>query len=361
MAYTTIDDPSEYFITTLYTGDGNDDRSITNSANAGDFKPDWLWIKQREQTRGHALQDSNRGATKYLGSHTTSAENTNANGVQAFETDGFQLGTDTDVNQNTGSYVAWQWKANGGTATATISESGSNPAASVQANPTAGFSIITYTGTGSEGTIAHGLGATPNFVIVKNRDAGEGWIIDSSIISGNANGTFHFNTDAEYTDGSNQFGTHNSTNITIKTAGNINTDGQKYVAYVFAEKQGYSKVGKYTGNGTGSFGPFAEGPFVYTGFKPAWVLIKRINGGNGWTIFDNKRDPFNIVGNQITVNTNGAEDADASHHAERDYLSNGFRLKGNGNDINANGGIYSYIAFAEHPFVSSKGVPVTAR
>ena len=361
MAYTTIDDPSEYFITTLYTGDGNDDRSITNSANAGDFKPDWLWIKQREQTRGHAIQDSNRGATKYLGSHNTSAENTNANGVQAFETDGFQLGTDTDVNQNTGSYVAWQWKANGGTATATISESGSNPAASVQANPTAGFSIITYTGTGSEGTIAHGLGATPNYVIVKNRDAGEGWIIDSSIISGNANGTFHFNTDAEYTDGSNQFGTHSSTNITIKTAGNINTDGQKYVAYVFAQKQGYSKVGKYVGNGVGTFGPFADGTFVYTGFKPAWVLIKRINGGNGWTIFDNKRDPHNIVGNQITVNSAGVEDADASHHAERDYLSNGFKLKGNGNDVNANGGIYSYIAFAENPFVSSKGVPTTAR
>ena len=361
MAYTTIDDPSEYFTTTLYTGNGNDNRGITNSANAGNFQPDWLWYKERSSTSSHRVFDSSRGASKRIEPDTTTQEETDTSNQKSFDSNGFTVGTSGSTNANGDTYVAWQWKANGGTATATISESGSNPAASVQANPTAGFSIITYTGTGSEGTIAHGLGATPNYVIVKNRDAGEGWIIDSSIISGNANGTFHFNTDAEYTDGSNQFGTHSSTNITIKTAGNINTDGQKYVAYVFAEKQGYSKVGKYVGNGVGTFGPFADGTFVYTGFKPAWVLIKRINGGNGWTIFDNKRDPHNIVGNQITVNTNGAEDADASHHAERDYLSNGFKLKGNGNDVNANGGIYSYIAFAENPFVSSKGVPTTAR
>jgi hypothetical protein len=365
MAYTTIDDPSAYFHTQLYTGNRSSTQTITNDANAGDFKPDWVWIKQRNDTVAHShnLIDSSRGVTKHIYSNTTDSEQTITAGLTSFNTDGFSIGNNAALNQadRDVNYVAWQWKANGGTATATISESGSNPAATVQANPTAGFSIITYTGTGSEGTIAHGLGATPNYVIVKNRDAGEGWIIDSSIISGNSNGTFHFNTDAEYTGGSNQFGTHSSTNITIKTAGNINTDGQKYVAYVFAQKQGYSKVGKYTGNGTGSFGPFADGPFVYTGFKPAWVMIKRINGANGWTIFDNKRDPHNIVGNQLSANSSSAEEADASHHAERDYLSNGFKLKGNGNDINANGGIYSYIAFAEHPFVSSKGVPVTAR
>ena len=361
MAYTTIDDPSEYFQTTLYTGNGNNGRAITNSGNS-DLQPDWLWIKSRSSgSLAHRLYDSQRGAANDLRTHGTNADTQESNALASFDSDGFTIGSAGDVNTNNATFVAWQWNANGGTATATISESGSNPAASVQANPTAGFSIITYTGTGSQGTIAHGLGATPNYVIVKNRDATEGWIIDSSIISGNANGTFHFNTDAEYTDGSNQFGTHSSTNITIKTAGNVNTDGQKYVAYVFAEKQGYSKVGKYKGNGTGSFGPFAEGPFVYTGFKPAWVMIKRINGANGWTIFDNKRDPFNIVGNQLSANSSAAEEADASHHAERDYYSNGFKLKGNGNDINANGGIYSYIAFAEHPFVSSEGVPVTAR
>ena len=352
MAYTTIDDPSAHFITTLYTGDGNDDRSITNSANAGDFKPDWLWIKQREQTRGHALQDSNRGATKYLGSHTTSAENTNANGVQAFETDGFQLGTDTDINQNTGSYVAWQWKANGGTATATISESGSNPAATVQANPTAGFSIITYTGTGSEGTIAHGLGATPNYVIVKNRDASEGWIIDSSIITGNANGTLHFNTDAEYTGGSNQFGTHSSTNITIKTAGNINTDGQKYVAYCFAPIQGYSKIGSYEGNGSD------DGAFVYTGFKPAFILMKNIDAAENWLIYDNKRDPDNVIAEALLPNTTGATGGSAN---AMDLLSNGFKLRQSAGSLNGSNKTFTYIAFAEHPFVSSEGVPTTAR
>jgi len=360
MAYTTIDDPSAHFQTATYSGTGSS-LSVVNDGNS-DLQPDWIWLKCRTRDENHSVHDSARGVDNFIASNQTNAEGTETDRLESFNADGFTVnGGDDRVNISGQTYVAWQWKANGGTATATISESGSNPAATVQANPTAGFSIITYTGTGSEGTIAHGLGATPNYVIVKNRDAGEGWIIDSSIISGNSNGTFHFNTDAEYTGGSNQFGTHSSTNITIKTAGNINTDGQKYVAYVFVQKQGYSKVGKYTGNGTGSFGPFADGPFVYTGFKPAWVMIKRINGANGWTIFDNKRDPHNIVGNQLSANSSGPEEADASHHAERDYYSNGFKLKGNGNDINANGGIYSYIAFAEHPFVSSKGVPTTAR
>ena len=176
MAYTAIDDPSEFFHTQLYTGDGNDDRSITNDANAGDFKPDWLWIKQRNTTRHHMLVDSNRGATKHLSTSLTNAENTNANGIQAFETDGFQLGTDTDINQGSGTYVAWQWKANGGSASASGSESGNNVAYSRQTNSTAGFSIITYTGIGTSGSgspvVPHGLGAVPDMLIIKNRSSG---------------------------------------------------------------------------------------------------------------------------------------------------------------------------------------------
>lgn len=357
MAYTTIDDPSAYFTITLYTGNGSDDRSITNSANAGNFKPDWLWVRQRNTTRHHILNDSNRGATKNISTSLTNAESTGADGIQAFETNGFQLGTDADVNQSSGTYVAFQWKVNGGTATATISESGSNPAASVQANTTAGLSIITYTGTGSEGTIAHGLGASPKMIWVKNRDAGEGWIVDSRLLTGNSNGTLHFNTDAEYTSGTNQFGTHSSTNITIKTSGNINTDGQKYVAYVFIPIEGYSKFGKYTGNGN------ANGTFVYTGFRPAWVVYKNTSSTSNWIIRDNKRTTSggtNPNGTVLLPNSSNAESTNDSATVI-DLLSNGFKIRNTENNDNTNGNTYIYMAFAEHPFVSSKGVPVTAR
>jgi len=357
MAYTTIDDPSEYFITTLYAGNGNDDRSITNDANAGNFKPDWLWLKNRSGTNSHALVDSTRGSTKVLRSNATNAEETEANGIQAFETDGFQIGSGGLVNTDGNNYVAWQWKANGGTATATISESGNNPAATVQANTTAGFSIITYTGTGSEGTIAHGLGATPKFIVAKNRDAGEGWIIDSSILTGNSNGTLHFNTDAEYTGGSNQFGTHSSTNITIKTAGNINTDGQKYVAYVFAPIQGYSKMGSFIGNNS------SDGAFVYLGFKPRWIMVKNTtqsHANHSWIIFDSARETNNEIDTFLEADTNAADVT--SGRNEVDFLSNGFKARASYGDFNGGSGhVFVYMAFAEHPFVSSKGVPTTAR
>ena len=357
MAYTTINDPSEYFTITTYTGDGNDDRSITNSANAGNFKPDWLWIKQRDQTRHHMLVDSNRGATKHTFTSLTNAESTNANGVQAFETNGFQLGTDTDVNQNTGTYVAWQWKSNGGTATATISESGSNPAASVQANTTAGFSIITYTGTGSQGTIAHGLGATPSMLWIKNRDASEGWIIDAQILTNNSNGTLHFNTDAEYTSGTNQYGSHDSTNITIKTSGNINTDGQKYVAYVFTPIKGYSKFGIFHSDNN------ADGTFVYLGFKPKWLIAKNItqtHDNHDWIIFDSEREGSNVIDTFLRANETTTEVT--SGRNEVDFLSTGFKARASYGDFNGGSNHeFIYYAFAEHPFVSSTGTPVTAR
>jgi len=228
----------------------------------------------------------------------------------------------------------------------------------VSPNTTAGFSVVTYTGTGSNATVGHGLGNPLKFLIIKDRSASEGWIINSQILTGTTNGTLHFNTDAEYSGSSTQFqGTNPTSSVFyIGTAGNTNTSGDNYVAYCFAEVEGYSKFGSYTGNGTGSFGPF-----VYTGFKPAWVMIKRTDGANGWNIFDSKRNPTNIVEKQLFANSSAAEDSDASHHAERDFLSNGFKLKGNGNDINANGANYIYMAFAENPLVTSTGKVATAR
>ena len=356
MAYTTIDDPSAHFTTTLYTGNGSDDRSITNSANAGDFKPDWLWIKERDQTRGHLLQDSTRGATKYIGSHTNAAENTNANGVQAFETNGFQLGTDTDVNLNTGTYVAWQWIANGGSTTS-FNESGSNPGGTYQANTTAGFSIITYTGTGSAGTIPHGLGKRPKWISIKSRTQTEGWHIISQLITGNTNGGMILNaTDAEYTGGSNNTdtGSIDTTNIHVKTSGNVNTDAQNYVAYCFAEIPGYSKFGKYTGNEN------TDGTFIYTGFKPAWLMMKRHSeAGNDWIIMDSTRFTFNVVEDYVRANTTDGETD--QYNIDVDFLSNGFKMKGDSGNINASSAGYVYMAFAERPFVTSKGIPTTAR
>ena len=356
MAYTTIDDPSEYFTTTLYTGNGSDDRSITNSANAGNFKPDWLWVKQRNTTRHHILNDSNRGATKNISTSLNNAESTGADGIQAFETNGFQLGTDTDVNQNSGTYVAWQWKANGGTTTS-FNESGSNPGGTYQANTTSGLSIITYTGTGSAGTIPHGLGKRPKWISIKSRTESEGWHIISQLITGNTNGGMILNaTDAEYTGGSNNTdtGSIDTTNIHVKTSGNVNTDGQNYVAYCFAEIPGYSKFGKYTGNEN------ADGTFVYTGFKPAWIMMKRhSDAGNDWIVMDTTRFTFNVVEDYLRANTS---DAETDQYAiDVDILSNGFKMKGTSGNINASSAGYVYMAFAEHPFVSSKGVPVTAR
>jgi hypothetical protein len=352
MAYTTIDDPSEYFHTQLYTGTGSTN-AITNDANAGNFKPDWLWIKQRNTTRSHRLITSSFSST-YLQSNLSDAEASN-DVVNSLDTDGFTLSSPASVNQSSGTYVAWQWKANGGT---TSSNTDGSITSTVQANTTAGFSIVTYTGTGSNATVGHGLGKPLKFLIIKDRDASEGWIINSQILTGTTNGTLHFNTDAEYSGPSTQFqGTNPTSSVFyIGTAGNANTSGDNHIAYCFAEIKGYSKFGTYTGNGS------ADGTFVYTGFKPAYVLIKALDRTVEWTVMDNARDTFNPAAKQLSPNASDREYADAEHHAERDFLSNGFKLRGNANATNASSSNnYIYMAFAEHPFVSSKGVPATAR
>ena len=353
MAYTTIDDPSAFFTTTLYTGNGSDDRSITNSANAGNFKPDWLWIKQRDQTRVHLLQDSNRGATKYLRSDATSAEATNANGVQAFETNGFQLGTDTDINQNSGTYVAWQWIANGGT---TSSNSNGSVTSTVQANTDAGFSIVTYTGTGSGNTIGHGLGTTPGWIIAKVRSTTNNWGVWHQDLGG-ANKYLKLNTTDSTITATDVWNNTLPTSTVFSTgaAGTTNDSGATYVAYCFAEKKGYSKFGKFRGNAN------ADGSFIYTGFKPAWLMIKNIGAsgtGYHWYIWDNKRDTINVMDNTLHGDENNAEN---TFDQDIDFLSNGFKLRGSGVGMNPSSHDAIYFAFAEHPFVSSKGVPVTAR
>ena len=354
MAYTTIDDPSEYFTITLYAGNGSDDRSITNSANAGNFKPDWVWGKNRSQAGRHTWSDSSRGATKNIFSERTDAESTEADVLQAFETNGFQVGTDTRLNSNGDNFVAWQWKANGGT---TSSNSDGTITSTVQANTTAGFSIIIYTGNFTDNqTIGHGLNQAPEALFIKCRDTGStSWVIYNKDLNFPTKDLIYFNSNPS----NNHDPTFNNTVpsssvITMGAYSFNNKSGDSHVCYAFHSVKGYSKFGAYIGNGD------ADGPFVYTGFKPALLITKVDNSGN-WFIVDNKRDTDNEVQEILFPNLSNAETTGSSGSNRFDFLSNGFKVRGNGSAINVGSNRTFYFAFAEHPFVSSKGVPVTAR
>ena len=356
MAYTTIDDPSAYFHTQLYTGNGsgNNPRAITNDANS-DIRPDWIWIKERSSTSSSRLVDSSRGGTKGLTSDTAAGEDT-ANFITFGASDGFTL-TDYNggTNQDSQTYVAWQWVANGGTTTTNDASSTSvGTIDSVyQADTTAGFSIVTFTGTGSAGTIAHGLGSTPQVIITKDRGAVENWIMHHHTLGA----TFIMRMDdttAKVDAASYNDTLPASTVFSVDDGGN-NQSGNTYVSYCFAEKQGYSKFGSFVGNGN------ADGPFVYLGFKPAWILYKRAGDGtNNWGLIDNKRDTHNPCTNTYAVNLSNVV-GDSSGNGAGDFLSNGWKIGVTAGSRNASGVTYIYMAFAEHPFVSSKGVPTTAR
>jgi len=373
MAYTTIDDPSKYFTITLYTGSSNTGHEVTNDANAGDFKPDWLWIKNRSGTHGtrsHELMDSSRGANKALESDDSEAEFTRS-GTNSFNTNGFTVGDDLGVNSSASPSVAWQWKANGGT---TSSNTDGSITTTVQANTTAGFSIVTYTGNATDNaTIGHGLGATPEWVIIKNRASSIDWAIGHKSIFGNNAENTRFNTGAAAS-ADDAAGSHFSRNAPSSTVitlgdggdGDFSTDtnrAETHVAYCFTSIKGYSKIGSYTGNGN------ADGPFLYLGFRPKFIIIKRTDTTGSWFLIDSVRD-INTLG---AANTKGsaeaqhqqlfadASDAESTYNSSAgDFLSNGYKLKGTNASTNANGGTFIYMAFAEHPFVSSKGVPVTA-
>ena len=354
MAYTTIDNPSEHFTTVLTTSTGS---AITIDTG---FKPDWLWTKARDQVRSHELHDTNRGDNKRIKADSNDAEESYSSYL-AFTSDGATLGTNHNLGYHAGGTttgVCWAWKANGGTATATISESGNNPAATVQANTTAGFSIITYTGTGASGTIAHGLGARPKMVWIKNRDAAEGWYINAELITNNGNGSLHFNTDAEYTGGSNNMtdSSVDTNNIHVISSGNVNTDGQKYVAYVSTPIQGYSKFGVFHSDNN------ADGTFVYLGFKPKLLIAKNItqtHNNHDWIMFDNVRETSNEIDTFLRANESTVETT--SGRNEVDFLSNGFKARASYGDFNGGSNHeFIYYAWAESPFVSSKGVPTTA-
>jgi hypothetical protein len=350
MAYTNIDDPSAYFQTAIYSG-SNSNLSVTNDGNS-DLKPDFLWIKQRSSTESHMLVDSTRGVSKYLLSNSTAAELTVTSIVETLDTDGFTLnGASNPVNALGATYVGWQWKANGGT---TASNTSGATTTTVQANQDAGFSILTWSGNGSATTLGHGLGVEPEVIIQKARGTTSNW----AVYHKQANAApYNVVTYLNLTDAtgiaSNSWGTAasdiNSNTFYLKHWFNYNTTN---VAYCFASKQGYSKFGSYEGNSN------ANGPFVYTGFKPAFVMLKPADVAEQWVIHDGTRDPFNKTYHYLFANGAEAEAAGGTHHI--DLLSNGFKIRTSNANWNASSTVI-YMAFAENPFVTSTGIPTTAR
>lgn len=346
MAYTGIDDSSAFFQAETYTGTGAN-QTVTNSGNS-DLQPDWLWIKNRGAGYAHALFDSNRGLGSsnppMLESDSTAVENSNQNWVSGVGSDSFTLGVSEHNISNSGStYVAYQWKCAGGT---TSSNSAGDISSTVQVNSTAGFSIVSYTGnfTATQ-TVGHGLGVTPDLVIIKNRDTAVDWVVWSPQLS---SGNFvRLNTTAAQSSSSRIYQSgFTSTTFGIGANNSVNKSGDDLIAYCFAEKQGYSKFGTYTGTGYGG----ANGPFIYTGFKPALVIVKNISGTTDWRM----NGPDGVF---LSTNTTAAVYDSAPGPIDR--VSNGFKIRG-GDDLRASGGNFIYLAWATNPFVTSTGVPTTA-
>ena len=357
MAYTTIDNPELFFQTKLYTGNATDDTAITLDGDEN-MQPDWVWIKDRTNGNHHRLYDSVRGATKVIYSSLTSAEGTASDGLKSFDSDGFTLGDGSDENGNSANFASWNWKAgtsfsNDASATGVgdIDSTGS-------VNTDAGFSIVSYTGNGTSGTeVAHGLGSTPDLYITKSRSYAYGWGVYHKDIA-NDKGFFLHANDAELTGTGFRDSTAPTSSVFTLGGGSqpyrytSNKSGETYIGYFFNEVKGYSKFGSYTGNGS------TDGTFVYTGFKPAWVISKRTDGSNSWRIFDTKRPGFNTASmNFVHANLNNAEDTGDV----MDLNSNGFKIRTNSTDQNTSGSPYIYMAFAESPFTNSNGIPNNAR
>jgi hypothetical protein len=344
-----IVDGSEYFDAVLYTGNGFP-TSGTQSVTGLDFQPDFVWIKDR--SRGgynHFLQDVLRGSTNVLRSNTTGAANTESTAVTSFNADGFSLGANNEVNYQNDAFIAWNWKANG----AGVSNTDGSITSTVSANPTAGFSIVTYTGNGSTGTVGHGLGVAPQMMIIKVRNfAGNSWIVYHKYMGTSPESLRMFldATDAAGTSTANFNNTLPTSSVFSVGATSATNGAYNYVAYCFADVEGYSKFGSYTGNGS------TDGPFVYTGFRPAFVLMKASSAVEQWSMWDSSRLGYNPYQAFLAAQSSSAEDATpsgANSNGGPDFLSNGFKMRSNGGSSNTSGATYIYMAFAENPFKNS--------
>jgi len=341
MAYTTIPKSSLHFTPELYVGTGSS-RTISTL----NFQPDWVWIKNRGTTDRHSLFDAVRAAPNMLSSNNTDTQSAQPSELTAFNTNGFTVNNATSVNGSSANYVSWNWKANGvgsantdGSITSTVST-----------NTTSGFSIVKYTGTGNGGvnTVGHGLGVIPKVIIIKALTTTQGWYQYHESL-GNTK-VIDFTTAAAVTN--DYWSDTTPTASVFNVIGNTVVGGNyDYIAYCFAEKQGYSKFGSYTGNGN------ADGTFTYLGFKPAFIMIKKTSGSSDWAMFDNKRQGYNVANNLLYPN-NTTSDTTGTF---LDLVSNGFKMRTTATWSNASGASYIYMAFAEAPLVSTNGNAATAR
>jgi len=351
MAYTTIDKPSDYFETILFTGNGSNGHAISGL----DFQPDWVWLKNRNTTNTHEAFDSVRGATKTLYPDRSDAEYVNATGsLTSFNSDGFTVGSGDGANKSGSGIASWNWKAGtsftndaSSTGIGTIDSTGS-------VSQEAGFSIISYTGNGTANqSVAHGLGATPKFIIIKPRSAVGYWCVTNPrFVSVSDPNILYLQETAAEADDTNINGTTapSSTVFGVDDYGAVNTNGQTQIAYCFTPIKGYSAMGTYVGNGS------TDGTFVYTGFKPAFVMTKRTDSTNSWEIQDSTRSDFNVCNEGLYPDLSNAE-GDADRY---DLLSNGIKMRTSGG-MNQSGGSYIYMAFAENPLVGTNNIPATAR
>ena len=345
MAYTEIDDSGLFFNIKLYTGN-----SGTQTLTGVGFQPNLTWIKQRSDNTDNTLYDSVRGATYRIRSNSAVVEATDV-GLTAWNSDGFNIGNHDSTNLNNGTYVGWNWKAE----TAFSNDASATSVGSIDSagsvNTDAGFSIISYTGTGANATIAHGLGSVPKMYIARNITDAENWTTYHVVMG--ATHHLRLNTNVAKVDEAEVWNDTEptSTVFSVGSSGAPNGDGDAHIAYCFAEIPGYSKFESYIGNNN------ADGPFIYTGFKTAMVIIKRIDDADNWVIYDNKRDGFNGDTHALFPNNSDAQTTDV----DIDLLSNGFKIVRASGRVNASGGSFIYMAFAENPLVTSKGVPATAR
>jgi len=365
MAYTTIDDPTKYFQVIKYVGNGTDDRAMTFDGNS-DMQPDWFLTKRYDSGSDHwDIQDTCRGLVDGSGDGvslypaSTNAENSDTGKVKTATSDGFTLGVNNQNNGNSKNYVCMAWNCNAGTNESAVTESGNNPGNTRQTNATAGFSMIRYVGTGAAGTIAHGLGVKPELIIVKNRGSG-GWswyLYHGANTSAPETDQLYWNNDDGTLDDSARWNdTAPTTSVfTVGTNGGVNANDNNYMSYVFAGIKGYSKFGSYVGNGN------ANGPKIYTGFKPALVMFKRTSGSADWGLMNWRTAPrndenTNDMANQLETSSNDGH----SNQVDFWFQSDGFKLDGSGNFSNAAGETYVYMAWAQAPFVTSTGTPTTA-
>ena len=337
----TIPNGAVYMAATTYTGTGAA-LTVANTVNGTNFQPDFVWGKSRSAVGSHTLTDSVRGVNSQLFANATAAQNTNTDNLTAFNSNGFSFGTSSNYNGSGTTFVAWNWKANG----TGVSNTDGTITSTVSANTTAGFAVVTYTGTNTAATVGHGLGVTPSMIIVKQRNSAvENWLVYHSSLTNPTTSYLYLNsTAAQATTASYWNGGPTSSVFGIGAYSGINASAGTYVAYVFAAVAGYSAMGSYTGNGS------TDGPFVYTGFRPRFVLIKCSSNATSstvWTIFDTSRSPYNASVNELYPNLNAVEGVDSSGI---DILSNGFKPKRNSEYANLSGWTYIYYAVAENPF-----------